>query len=1081
MNPDSLTKTISNAILTLKDAGNDGSIGHFRAYIQGLDKDGDSVWQIGDSWNGGNNLRFNAQWEAADIDLITKSSNGGKITFQPRASTSFCLTDDGNATFSGSVKLIDDKTLTFGTDDNATIEYDENGTDELRFAGADVVFEQAVSVKHGSSNGILNIDSAGGAYDSSLQLNAAGTNTWQIKQDGSEDNNFVIRDYGAADVVTIARGSGTGKLVINSTGVGIGYASGSGPGTLLQINGTAPYLTLQNSTSENGAGGCESKIIFEDHGNNALGQIEVSHVGTSDDEKGQMIFKTNNDSGLQTALTISEAQLASFAGSVTLGDAATDVTTVTGHLTASNGMVVSGHITANDGVTTISSDLTASNGINIPDDQFLRFGDTDFTMEYDESGNNYLLWTNDGNSAKGIIMKNNTAGANASSNLYIRANQGGGAIRMSDDAVSTEYGNKFAMLTDDISGLDLALMARNSAAEIQFYTAGDGASNKRAVITAAGDLEIGGPAKSSGKRLHVLEAAAGYTAVFESPTGPGLQLSSSTDNDNQADWLIQGLGQATDGLGGRIRLYSGAASKEMFFLTATGSNISIGQDALSLIEVGATNNIAIGKDAGNDLTTGDNNVFIGYEAGDKTADADRSVIIGANAAGAVMTSDADGTIAIGYTAAAALTDGRYNTAVGYEAMLTDVQGDQSTALGYQALKAQTGVNGEVNNTAVGFKAGTAVTTGSYNVAVGSMALLAETGGSGSVAVGAAALYTQNYVASNNLYLWGGDAGYMNNTAVGYSAGYGITTGSHNTAIGAGALITQTVAHGVTAIGANTLALYNPITWADDDVYSGTYYRPSAGTTAIGENAGYNVSTGLDNTFVGNEAAAGTNGQGLTGNYNVCVGAYSGNKLQTNAGGNVIIGAYAGYSLMGNGGAITTGDNNILIGSLSDASAGTAQGEIVIGYNIVGTADKLSFGKNGSVITSSDYDTGTVAWAQSSDIRKKRNVLDDGLGLDFINKLRNVTFSWRPQDEYPKEWNDYSEENSIDTEKVHHGLIAQEVKAALDECGANTFDVWSEDNDGMQRLANGKLVLPLIKAVQELSAKVAELEAKLENQ
>ena len=60
----------------------------------------------------------------------------------------------------------------------------------------------------------------------------------------------------------------------------------------------------------------ESKVIFEDHGNNALGQIEVSHAGSSDDEKGQLIIKTNNDSGLQTAVTIDEAQDATFASNV---------------------------------------------------------------------------------------------------------------------------------------------------------------------------------------------------------------------------------------------------------------------------------------------------------------------------------------------------------------------------------------------------------------------------------------------------------------------------------------------------------------------------------------------------------------------------------------------------------------------------------------------------------------------------------------------------------------------------------------------------------------------------------------------
>ena len=113
-----------------------------------------------------------------------------------------------------------------------------------------------------------------------------------------------------------------GTLSVDETNnrVGIGTTS---PGTQIQVESTAPYITLKNSTAENTAAGCESRIIFEDHGNNSLGLVEVSHVGTSDDEKGQMIFKTNNDSGLQTALTISEAQLATFAGAVTVGGALT--------------------------------------------------------------------------------------------------------------------------------------------------------------------------------------------------------------------------------------------------------------------------------------------------------------------------------------------------------------------------------------------------------------------------------------------------------------------------------------------------------------------------------------------------------------------------------------------------------------------------------------------------------------------------------------------------------------------------------------------------------------------------------------
>ena len=92
-------------------------------------------------------------------------------------------------------------------------------------------------------------------------------------------------------------------------------------------------------------------------------------------------------------------------------------------------------------------------------------------------------------------------------------------------------------------------------------------------------------------------------------------------------------------------------------------------------------------------------------------------------------------------------------------------------------------------------------------------------------------------------------------------------------------------------------------------------------------------------------------------------------------------------------------------------------------------------------------------------------------MEFIDKLRTVSFEWKPSNEYPKEWNDYNEENKVDTETVHHGFIAQEVKEALESCGMDPNEkdgVWSEDEDGMQRLSSG---------IQELSAKVKELENK----
>ena len=104
-------------------------------------------------------------------------------------------------------------------------------------------------------------------------------------------------------------------IVVDETNDRVGIGD-SAPGTTLQVKGTAPYVTLQNSTAENSDGGCEAKIIFEDHANASLGQIEVSHSGSSDDTKGKMILSTHTGSSLTAAITINEAQKVTAAGDV---------------------------------------------------------------------------------------------------------------------------------------------------------------------------------------------------------------------------------------------------------------------------------------------------------------------------------------------------------------------------------------------------------------------------------------------------------------------------------------------------------------------------------------------------------------------------------------------------------------------------------------------------------------------------------------------------------------------------------------------------------------------------------------------
>ena len=67
----------------------------------------------------------------------------------------------------------------------------------------------------------------------------------------------------------------------------------------------------------------------------------------------------------------------------------------------------------------------------------------------------------------------------------------------------------------------------------------------------------------------------------------------------------------------------------------------------------------------------------------------------------------------------------------------------------------------------------------------------------------------------------------------------------------------------------------------------------------------------------------------------------------------------------------------------------------------------------------------------------------------------------------------------DDDTVYDGLIAQEVKAALDDLNIEWSGWMENESDGKQGIQYGALVVPLINAVQELSVKVNRLETQLE--
>ena len=265
---------------------------------------------------------------------------------------------------------------------------------------------------------------------------------------------------------------------------------------------------------------------------------------------------------------------------------------------------------------------------------------------------------------------------------------------------------------------------------------------------------------------------------------------------------------------------------------------------------------------------------------------------------------------------------------------------------------------------------------------------------------------------------------------------------------------------------------------------------------------------LDGTFNTSDNINIGNAQSGIGLQNVCIGYQAGEDLDENSTVNVLVGYQAGMNITGftgtgnvciggSAGNAVTNQNNVCIGNGSDSTTtfGVAIGQnvtttgsygIAIGNAISSAADTITVGRaSAGNYWSMDF-TSSTTWAHSSDSRMKRNIQDDTLGLSFINDLSTKTFQWKPSEEFPEEWENYTldkDDNKVYPEmhdRVMHGMIAQDVKIALDNAGISTFEAWKENEKGIQQLAPASFVYPLIKAVQELSAKVDAMQVEINN-
>ena len=277
-----------------------------------------------------------------------------------------------------------------------------------------------------------------------------------------------------------------------------------------------------------------------------------------------------------------------------------------------------------------------------------------------------------------------------------------------------------------------------------------------------------------------------------------------------------------------------------------------------------------------------------------------------------------------------------------------------------------------------------------------------------------------------------------NTGVGGYALQNNTTGYDNTALGGAALITNIDGFENTALGRQSLF----------------YNTNGSDNTATGYKALRNNNTGSYNTADGPQALY----SNTTGNFNTAIG---GNALFNNISGSLNIAI--GYNSGTGGPNAATLFNTISIGNYGTFITNASN------LAVIGNENTTFIG-------------GKVPWSVISDARVKNTITEDVKGLDFIMRLRPVTYHMSNDAittiSGNKKTSDFP--GKYDGEKIKYtGFLAQEVEQAAKAANYDFSGYAAPKNQwGLYTLSYEQFVVPLVKATQEQQAIIEVLKKQI---
>jgi len=466
-------------------------------------------------------------------------------------------------------------------------------------------------------------------------------------------------------------------------------------------------------------------------------------------------------------------------------------------------------------------------------------------------------------------------------------------------------------------------------------------------------------------------------------------------------------------------------------------------------------------------------------------------------------------IGVGYEALKLNTTGVRNSAFGYKSLDANIDGNYNSAFGMNSLSANT--DGE-NNTAFGYQSLLNNSTGTNNTAVGFNAGAGSPGisRSGCIYIGSNA--GANNTSNNKLFIDNTDTdtpligGDLNSNRVDINGTIKITGGTP----GSGQVLTSD-ADGLATWETPTISIND----LSDAITSGSnmFMGTSAG---LNNSTTYNIGIGfetLKNNSGGRNAAIGYRSLDVntTGAYNLAFGINGlGNNTEGN--GNTAVGAdclsdnilgdantaVGRESLSGN----NVGSGNTAFGYEALLASTSGNYNTAVGYQayISGTySNSTAIGAHTSINGSNQIHLGNTSiteikgqktFTTYSDGRIKENIKEDVKGLDFIIKLRPVTYNINldkenqllgitNQADFPGKYN---------IEKIKQtGFIAQEVEEAANEVDYNFSGIQKPKHEqDLYGLSYAEFVVPLVKGMQEQQVQIetlktenAELKARLD--